>query len=154
MSQATATPSAPALIRKLDEMSRRFDELSEQLNDPAVFGNPQKLVPLSREKGSLEPVVGRYRDYQQARKAADELREMAANKADADMAELAAAELPEAEAKAGAMLESLKDEFVAAEDNAVDSFFIEIRAGTGGDEAALFAGDLFEMYRKYAEQHR
>lgn len=73
---------------------------------------------------------------------------------DAEMAELAAAELPDAQAKVSQMLEALKDEFVAAEDKAVDSFFLEIRAGTGGDEAALFAGDLFEMYRKYSEQHR
>jgi peptide chain release factor 1 len=70
------------------------------------------------------------------------------------MAALAESELPDAEARAADLLESLKDEFVAAEDKAVDSFFVEIRAGTGGDEAALFAGDLFEMYRKYAESKR
>jgi peptide chain release factor 1 len=67
------------------------------------------------------------------------------------MAELAAAELPEARASADAQLEALKDEFLAAEDNSVESFFLEIRAGTGGDEAGLFARDLFEMYRKYCE---
>jgi peptide chain release factor 1 len=67
------------------------------------------------------------------------------------MAELAAAELPEAETKAEAQLEALKDEFLAAEDNAVDSFFLELRAGTGGEEAALFTRDLFEMYRRYCE---
>ena len=70
---------------------------------------------------------------------------------DAEMAELARSEIPAAEAKAHQLLEELKDEFVAAEDNAVDSFFLEIRAGTGGEEAALFARDLYEMYRKYAE---
>src|SRR4051812_29873784 len=77
-----------------------------------------------------------------------------ANSGDAQMADLASGELPEAQAKAAQLLEDLKDELVAAEDNAVDSFFIEIRAGTGGEEAALFARDLYEMYRKYAEQHR
>ncbi|HEX8050514.1 MAG TPA: peptide chain release factor 1, partial [Solirubrobacterales bacterium] len=79
-------------------------------------------------------------------------REMAANKADAEMAALAASELPDAEAKANDLLESLKDEFVAAEDKAVDSFFLEIRAGTGGDEAALFAGDLYKMLTRYADE--
>jgi peptide chain release factor 1 len=77
------------------------------------------------------------------------LREMASG-ADAEMAQMARDELPEAAAHAGELLEALKDEFVAAEDNRVDSFFLEIRAGTGGEEAALFARDLFEMYRKYA----
>jgi peptide chain release factor 1 len=76
---------------------------------------------------------------------------MAANAADAEMAELAAAELPDAQVKADALFESIRDEFLAAEDNAVDSFFLEIRAGTGGDEAGLFAGNLYEMYRRYCE---
>src|SRR3954468_3837415 len=151
MSEATNTkaPASP-LIRKLDEIARRHAELEESLNDAALLSNPQRLVSVSKEKGKLDPVVQRYRDYQKAREQADGLREMAGNKADPDMAELAIAELPEAEAAAGALLEGLKDEFVAAEDKAVDSFFIEIRAGTGGDEAALFAGDLFEMSKKDA----
>src|SRR4051812_34717970 len=155
MSESTnATVAAPlALIRKLDEMLRRHAELEESLNDPAVLSNTQKLIATSKEKGKLDPVVQRYRDYQKARAGAEELAEMAQQKADPDMAELAAAELPEARAKADAMLEGLKDEFVAAEDKAVDSFFVEIRAGTGGDEAGIFAGDLFNMYQRYAQQH-
>ena len=68
-----------------------------------------------------------------------------------DSAELAEAELPQATALAAGLLEQLKDEFLAAEDNTVESFFLEIRAGTGGEEAALFGRDLFEMYRKYVE---
>ena len=153
MPDTTVAPTSP-LIRKLDEMLRRHGELEAALNDPAVLGNPHRIISVSKEKGALESVVQRYRDYQKASAAVDELREMSANKADAEMAELAASELPDAEAKANELLESLKDEFVAAEDKAVDSFFVEIRAGTGGDEAALFAGDLFEMYRKYAETKR
>src|SRR3954469_19634964 len=65
----------------------------------------------------------------------------------------AGAELPEARVKADALLEEMKDELLAAEDNSVDSFFLEIRAGTGGEEAALFARVLFEMYRRYCEKH-
>ena len=147
-----AAPSA--LIRKLDEKLNRFTELETQLNDPAVLSNSHRLVALSKEKGQLEPVVDRYRQYRKASDTVTELRQMAENTGDAEMAELAAAEVPEAETKANALLESLKEEFVAAEDNAVDSFFLEIRAGTGGEEAALFGRDLFEMYRRYAEQHR
>ncbi len=148
------TPNAVAspLIRKLDELAARYDELQTSLNDPEVLGNPQRVIAASREAGKLEPVVGRYRDYQKAAAAVDELRELSSGKADPEMAELAATELPDAEAKSRDLLERLKDEFVAAEDKSVDSFFIEIRAGTGGEEAALFARDLYEMYRRYCER--
>jgi peptide chain release factor 1 len=148
MSQST--PVAP-LFRKLDEMAARFQSLQDSLNDPATLSNPQKLISASKESGQLETLVTQYREYQKATANVQQLREMAANTADAEMAELAAAELPEAQASTDAMLEALKDEFVAAEDNVVDSFFLEIRAGTGGEEAALFCRDLFEMYRKYCE---
>ncbi|MGB7160800.1 MAG: peptide chain release factor 1 [Tepidisphaeraceae bacterium] len=153
MPQATKTQSSP-LLRKLDETAQRYASLQESLNDPAVLSNPQKMIPISRESGQLEPVVRRYQEYCKARDAVEELKQLSSNRADAEMAELAAAELPEAEAKADTLLEALKDEFVAAEDNAVDSFFLELRAGTGGEEAALFCRDLFEMYRRYAELKR
>jgi peptide chain release factor 1 len=152
---AVQTDSAPeALTRKLEEKLSRFNELESLLNDPAVLSNSQRLVALSKEKGQLDPIVEKYREYRKASDAVAELREMAENKADRDMAELAESEIPEAREKAHGLLESLKDEFVASEDNAVDSFFLELRAGTGGDEAALFTGDLFEMYRRYCEQKR
>jgi len=139
------------LIRKLEELSARFDLLREQLNDPEVLANHQKVVPLSRESGQLEPVVGRYREYQKLQKEIQSLSEMSGG-GDREMAELAEAELPEARARAEGLLEELKDQLLAAEDNAVDSFFLEIRAGTGGEEAALFGRDLYEMYRRYCER--
>src|SRR5687767_5927754 len=139
------------LLRKLAEIEQRYIALQQSLNDPAVLANHQRMIAVSKESGQLTPVVTRYRDYLKAATAVSELREMAANKSDGEMSELAASELPDAEAKANELLEALKDEFVAAEDNKVDSFFLEIRAGTGGEEAALFARDLFEMYRKHCE---
>jgi len=145
--------AASPLIRKLDELAARYEALQQQLNDPAVLSNPQQVVAISKESGRLEPSVARYREYQKAAKAVEDLRQMAANKADPDMAALAEEELPAAEAKVNELFEGIKDEFVAAEDNAVDSFFIEIRAGTGGEEAALFARDLFEMYRHYSDKY-
>src|SRR5688500_13716355 len=152
MPEVTATPASP-FIRKLDEMTKRFEELRDSMNDPATLSNSHKMMSISKESGQLEPIVTRYREYQKAARAVEELRELSQKRADRDMAEMAAAELPEAERTAEALLESLKDDLVAAEDNAVDSFFLEIRAGTGGEEAALFARDLFEMYRRYAEKH-
>src|SRR5687768_15080690 len=90
------------LFRKLDEMSTRFDALREQLNDPGVLGNPQKVIADSKEAGQLEPVVSRYRDYQKLLREIADLKGMAA---DPEMAELAAAELPEAQQRAAAMIE-------------------------------------------------
>ena len=153
MSETLNAPP-PALIRKLDEIDLRYAELEAQMTDLASGGNSQKIVSVSKEKGQLEAIVTQYRTYRQATAQAAELRELINNKADAEMAELAQSELPAAEAQAAQILETLKDEFVAAEDNAIESFFLEIRAGTGGEEAALFARDLYEMYRRYAEQKR
>src|SRR6059058_4011024 len=140
------------LIRKLDELAARFDSLREQLNDPAVLANHQKVVPLSRESGQLEPMVGRYREYQKLQREIESLQEMSAAGGDREMAALAEEELPAAQARASGLLEELKDQLLAAEDNVVDSFFLEIRAGTGGEEAALFGRDLYEMYRRYCER--
>jgi peptide chain release factor 1 len=139
------------LIRKLDEMRQRHDALQASMNDPAVLSNPQKLVAASKESGKLEPVVSRFREYLKTEQTIRELEEMAGNPAEAEMAQMAAAELPAARTRAAELLEGLKDELLAAEDNAVESFFLEIRAGTGGEEAALFGRDLYEMYRKYCE---
>ncbi|WP_428938722.1 peptide chain release factor 1 [Fontivita pretiosa] len=138
-------------IQKLAEMAGRFDELQAMLNDPQVLSNPQRIVSVSKEAGQLEPIVRKFREYQRAAAAVEELQKLIQNKSDPEMAQLAEAELPEAQRKAQRLLEELKDQFLEAEDSAVDSFFLEIRAGTGGEEAALFVRDLFEMYRKYCE---
>jgi peptide chain release factor 1 len=144
--------TAPAgLLRKLGEMSDRMSEIQSLLGDEQVLADHNKVGALSREGGQLENVVGRYRAYIAAVKNAEELKSMFA---DPEMAEIARAEHPDAVETANRLLAELRAEFVAAEDNKVDSFFLEIRAGTGGEEAALFARDLFEMYRKYAESKR
>jgi peptide chain release factor 1 len=138
MTQSEKIADSP-LMRRLGETERRFAELQDSLNDPATLSNPTRIVAASKEAGSLEPVVTKFREYKAASQQVAELTEMAANRADAEMSELAAAELPDARAKADGLLEDLKDVLVSAEDNAIDSFFFEIRAGTGGEEAALFA---------------
>src|SRR5688572_31713120 len=88
------------LIRRLSQTERRFAELQDSLNDPAVLSNSAKLVAASKEAGQLEPVVTRFREFKQAIQQVAELSELSANKSDAAMSELAAAELPEARAKA------------------------------------------------------
>jgi peptide chain release factor 1 len=154
MSQSA--PPLPALARKLEEIRAHYLNLQAALNDPALLADPRKLVATAKEAGQIEPIVNRYETYQKAMRDVEELQTLQASRAtgaDAEMAEMAAAELPEARAQAAAMFDSLRDEFLAAEDNAIDSFFLELRAGTGGDEAGLFTGSLFEMYRRYVETH-
>lgn len=150
----TPVQSESPLIRKLEQLSQQYQEMQDALNDPAIHSNPQKLISISKKSGQLEPMVSKYRQYLKTQTNVAELQQLAENKADAEMAAMAAAELPAAQAQAGQILEELKDELVAAEDNAVDSFFLEIRAGTGGEEAALFGRALYEMYRRYCETRR
>ncbi len=145
----TQTSAPPALIRKLDDSLRRYEELQSSMNDQAVLTNPQKLVAISKESGQLEPLVSKYKHYLKAQQEERDLHEMLK---DPEMREMAEHDLPGVSSSVATYLEELKEEFVAAEDKAIDSFFIEIRAGTGGDEAGLFAGDLFEMYKRYAEK--
>jgi peptide chain release factor 1 len=141
------------LIRKLDELTTKYRALQESLNDPAVLSNPQRMIAASKESGALESLATVYQTYTGLVRQLDELRELSKGP-DAEMAELAALELDEKQVEAEQLIEKIKDELIAAEDNKVDSFFVEIRAGTGGEEAALFARDLYEMYRKYCEAHR
>ena len=138
------------LLEKVAEKAARHAELAEMMNDPAVLGDSQKLVAISKESGQLAAASETFAAYVAAVYEWHDLQEMQAAD-DGEMAELAAAELPTVIAKADALLEGLKDAFVTAEDAMVSRFFVEIRAGTGGEEAALFARDLFEMYRRYAE---
>jgi len=142
-------PKLPqGLARRLDESAMRFDQIQSYLQDPTILSDHNKVSSLSRESGSLEPVVRRFRSFENAGRNAHDLIGLLE---DPDMGELARSELPGVIDQVKAMIEELKNEFVASEDNRVDSFFIEIRAGVGGEEAALFCRDLFEMYRRYCE---
>ncbi len=136
------------LLAKLHETALRHAELQEQMNDPAVLNDSQKLVAVSRESGQLAGPAETYRQYEAAAGELVDLREM---QSDPEMAEMAEADLPRVEAKLDELLERAKAAFVEAEEAPVSRFFIEIRAGTGGEEAALFCRDLLTMYQKYAE---
>ena len=139
------------LLRKLDDMRARHGALQASLEDSSLLNQPQKMVAASKEIGQLQPVVEKYEEYRKAHQAVRDLTEMAANRADAAMVEMAAAELPEAKVNAERIWDELKTDLLNAQDAPVPAFFLEIRAGTGGDEAGLFVSDLFEMYRKYTQ---
>src|SRR4051812_46148000 len=108
MTQAQKIAMSP-LIRKLQEMEQRLGTLEESLNDPSVLANQHQVVAVAREAGQLRPVVEKFRQYKKAVETVAELEQLSQNKAEGEMAELAASELPGAQAQVEALLESLKD---------------------------------------------
>ncbi len=141
------------LIAKLEEIARRRDELNDQLSDPAVAADPQRSISIAKEIGRLKRLAD---PYLQFRKVGEQFEEHQAiihdSTQDPELRELAEAEVDELRERRQAMLERLKELVVTDDDAAIGSVIMEIRAGTGGAEAALFARDLYEMYLRYCEQ--
>jgi peptide chain release factor 1 len=142
----------PNLIAKLEELSRQFDDLDRQLAEPAIMGDHEQVRRLSIKRSAIAGLVERYRRYRKLNDDADQSREIIGQNEDPELSELARAELPELEAEASDLLEHISGELVTAEDAAVGSVILEVRAGTGGAEAALFAGELLEVYQTFAKQ--
>jgi len=141
------------LIDKLRELDRRYSEIGELMNDPKVASNATQIVALSKEHAQLARVVEPYRQYEKLRQELEDARAIAADEsADAEMKALAQAETEELSGKVAGALEDVKGLLVMSDDAGVASLVVEIRAGTGGEEAALFAGDLLQMYTQYAAQ--
>jgi peptide chain release factor 1 len=134
----------------LEEKLARFEELERQLSDPEVLGNATRMTAVAREHGSLGRLAKKIRDFKSLQQQIQEAQEMIAGD-DSDVAELAEAELPELKEGVEAIWQDLLDMTIGGEDANRTRCVMEIRAGTGGDEAALFAGDLFAMYKKHCE---
>jgi len=137
------------LLAKLDELDERYVNLEQQIFDPEIASVASKVIPLTKEQSKLRPIVSQYRDYKKAVDAIEQAREMLE---DPDLGELAQMEMEEFTEKKETLLQAIKDTLVMADDAAVDSIIVEIRPGTGGDEASLFTKDLFNMYNRYAEK--
>jgi peptide chain release factor 1 len=134
----------------LEEKLARFEELEGQLVDPAILGDSARLTAAIREHGSLNRLATKYRRFKELNGEIAEAREMADGD-DAEMGELAEAELPELIAAREALWSELLELTLGGADANRTRCVMEIRAGTGGDEAALFARDLYEMYKHHAE---
>ncbi|HET6880126.1 MAG TPA: peptide chain release factor 1 [Pirellulales bacterium] len=135
----------------LDQKLARFEELDRQMLDPAVLTNSNQIAAIARERGSLAKLATKYRHFLDLNKQIAEANDMVEG-GDAELRELAEAELPKLREDREALWGELLDMTVGGEDANRTKCIMEIRAGTGGDEAALFARDLYEMYRHYAEQ--
>ncbi|UCF33763.1 MAG: peptide chain release factor 1 [Phycisphaerales bacterium] len=141
------------LIAKLRELARRADQLNTELMDPQVASDPHKTIVITKELGRLRRLVDPFTELRKIEQSLAEAREMAHDRAhDAEFRELAAQEVRQLEAKYNKLLDSLKTRIVSADDEAVESVILEIRAGTGGDEAALFCRNLFDMYTRFCER--
>lgn len=135
---------------KLEQLQERFEELAGLLSDPEVIGNQNRFTALSKEYAKLEPVVDefrRYRSMEATLAAAEEMR----RDEDPDIRSMAEDEIQNVQAQLEEQQRQLQLLLLPSDPNDERNIFLEIRAGTGGDEAALFAGDLFRMYSRYAE---
>ncbi|KAA1173337.1 peptide chain release factor 1 [Marinobacter salinexigens] len=143
----------PSIQSRLEQLVDRFEEVSALLSDSSVISNQDKFRDLSREFAEIEPVVQCFRAWQQSLDDIHAAKELA-NDNDADMRAMAEDELNDAQQKNLELDEELQRLMLPKDPNDSKSVFLEVRAGTGGDEAAIFAGDLFRMYSRYAESHR
>ncbi|TWT36124.1 Peptide chain release factor RF1 [Posidoniimonas corsicana] len=134
----------------LDSKLARFEQLEQDMLDPAVQADSNRMSAVAREHGSLAKLAGKYRHFKDVARQITEAREMADGD-DADMRELAEAELPELIKERESVWDELLGMTIGGEDANRARCIMEIRAGTGGDEAALFARDLYEMYKRHAE---
>jgi peptide chain release factor 1 len=141
----------PGVIRKLDEFAARHADLERQVADPEVIADHERYRKVAKAYGTLGKIVERYRAWQDVVKQLDEARELATSSEDEEMAELAREEIETLGREQDALAEEILDLFVSEGRDAARDVIVEIRAGTGGDEAALFAADLFRMYARYAE---
>ena len=144
-----------AIIKKLEEIEHRYEGLQKEIADPENATNPQKLISLSRQEGKLRSLVSRYREFRKNEEEIAGSRQIMEDpESSDDFRELASEELIQLEETREKLLSEMLDTLVMADDRSIDSVIIEVRAGTGGDEASLFARDLYQMYTKYAESRR
>jgi len=149
------TDESNNLLTVLEGLDARYDEIEKQISDPAVARESVKLVALSKERGRIRPVVEMYRDYRKTLVGIENARQMAQDQtAEEDLRAMAEEEVEQLTAKGDRLLTDIQDTLIMADDLHIDSVIMEIRAGTGGEEAALFARDLYEMYLKYAAGRR
>ncbi|MFN7131070.1 MAG: PCRF domain-containing protein, partial [Myxococcales bacterium] len=137
------------MFHKLEEIELKFERLTHDLADPAVMGNAAKLQKVAKERASLEPLIESYRRFKQLRQQLKETEEMLE---DPEMRDLAKDELPRLRGEVERLESELKILLLPKDPNDERNVMLEIRAGTGGDEASLFAGELMRMYLRYAER--
>jgi peptide chain release factor 1 len=142
-----------SILSKLDHLAERYEEVGALLSDPDIIGDQNKFRELSKEYAELEPLVKCYQDYQKVLESISDAKQLLKDP-DPDMRAMAQEELKDGEAQQSELEVDLQTLLLPKDPNDDKNVFLEIRAGTGGDEAAIFSGDLFRMYSKFAETQR
>lgn len=141
----------PSIISKLETLSERYEEIAILLSQQEVMADQNKFRDLSKEYAELRPVVDCFAQYQEALETIETAGEML-NDSDPDMQAMAEEEIRESKAQQEQLSDELQKMLLPKDPNDDNNIYLEVRAGTGGDEAAIFSGDLFKMYSRYAEQ--
>ena len=142
------------MLDRLERIEQRYQEIERQMSRPEVASDLKRLQALAQERGSLEEVVAKYRQYQKTSKELADVKAMHITGLDKEMAGLVEQEIESLESKQKRLLEELKIALLPKDPNDEKDIIMEIRAGTGGEEAGLFAADLFRMYSRYAQAKR
>jgi peptide chain release factor 1 len=151
ISWGKVTGEVKQMFDRLKAIEDRYDKLTELLSDPEVLNDPEKLRKYSKEQSDLEETVQTYRQYKEAKKQLQDAKSMLEEKLDPELREMVKEEIGDLEEKIAGLEEQLKLLLIPKDPNDEKNVIMEIRGAAGGEEAALFAGDLFRMYTKYAE---
>jgi len=141
------------LVSRLEALQVRYEELTRALADPSIFADPARYQQVAREHSSLTQVMTAFDEYRRVTREAEEAMQLARGETDVEMRALAESEKGVLEQRQAALGREIETLLLPCDPRDERSVIIEIRAGTGGDEAALFAGALFRMYARYAERH-
>lgn len=142
------------MLDKLVEVEARYEELERMMGDPDVAQDYVKVTELAKERSSLQEIVMAYREYQKQAQELEEATELAHSTNDAEMKDLAQMEVAELEESTEELLEKIKFMLLPKDPRDDRNVIVEIRAGAGGDEAGIFAGDLVRLYTRYAESQK
>jgi peptide chain release factor 1 len=141
------------MFDRLDQLEARYEELGRQLSDPTIVNDQENYRKVAKQHRDMEPTVEKFRDFRKLRDAVADAKVML-TESDAEMREMAQAELEELEPKLAATEDELKVLLLPKDPNDDKNIVLELRAGTGGDEASLFVAEVFRMYLRFAEQHK
>ena len=141
------------MIDRLQAIEERYEEILEQLNDPALAGDQNQFRALMKEQSSLVPIVEAFREYKNAKTTIEDSLEILEEESDEEMKELAKEELAEAKKRSAELEDQIKILLLPKDENDDKNVYVEIRAGAGGDEAALFAAELYRMYCLFADKN-
>lgn len=140
------------MLEKLDFLEEKYIELSEKISDPETLSDSQKLQKLMKEQAQIEPIVLKYKEYKEVKDQLNDSKEMLKEKLDDDFREMVKEEIKELTEKEEILTQELRILLLPKDPNDDKDVIVEIRAGVGGDEAGLFAGNLLRMYLRYAER--